>query len=221
MTSGCARCKLWTISFGIQCYAGWLMMMVAFITLNSGLVSFIQGLCSSNPCEFEFSVLDGIKLTTRGLTVPRSDHVRHACMWGQMAVSDAKCANLNFDFNILQVDLYTTPDTFHQSTVWPLSPPLVLVTVTHTFVLFVIDTCQIDWSDTCQIDWSYWYANALNVSSYVFFVDTQGITHLDTRCIYIRTNTDASTQLAYLRPFLSPVEIIMIMILEVVLIFIY
>ena len=46
------------------------MMMVAFITLNSGLVSFVEGLCSSNPCEFEFSVLDGIKPTNRGINCP-------------------------------------------------------------------------------------------------------------------------------------------------------
>ena len=34
-------------------------MMIAFITVNSSLVPFIEGLCSSNPCEFEFWVLDG------------------------------------------------------------------------------------------------------------------------------------------------------------------
>jgi len=79
MTSGCARCKLCTIAFRIQYSAGWLMMMVAFITLNSGLISFVEGLCSSNPCKFEFSVLNSSKPTTRGLTVPRSDHVIHAC----------------------------------------------------------------------------------------------------------------------------------------------
>jgi len=32
------------------------MMMVAFITSNSSLVPWIEGLCSSNPCGFEFSV---------------------------------------------------------------------------------------------------------------------------------------------------------------------
>ena len=32
-----------------------MMMMIAFITLNSSLVPLIEGLCSSNPLEFEFS----------------------------------------------------------------------------------------------------------------------------------------------------------------------
>ena len=32
-----------------------LMMMIAFITFNSSLVSLIEGLCSSILCEFEFS----------------------------------------------------------------------------------------------------------------------------------------------------------------------
>ena len=41
-----------------------LMMMIAFIIFNSDLVLLIEGLCSSNPCEIEFSVLDGIEPTT-------------------------------------------------------------------------------------------------------------------------------------------------------------
>jgi len=40
------------------------MMMIAFIIFNSGLVPLIEGLCKLNPCEFEFSVLDGIERTT-------------------------------------------------------------------------------------------------------------------------------------------------------------
>ena len=40
------------------------MMMIAFITFNSSLVPLIDGLYSSNPCEFEFSGLDGIEPTT-------------------------------------------------------------------------------------------------------------------------------------------------------------
>ena len=31
------------------------MTMIAFITFKSSLVSMIEGLCSSNPWEFEFS----------------------------------------------------------------------------------------------------------------------------------------------------------------------
>jgi len=33
-------------------------MMIAFITFNSNLVLLIEGLCTTNPCKFEFSVLD-------------------------------------------------------------------------------------------------------------------------------------------------------------------
>ena len=32
-----------------------MMMMIAFITFNSSLVPFIEGLCSSDPWQFEFS----------------------------------------------------------------------------------------------------------------------------------------------------------------------
>ena len=41
-----------------------MMMSIAFITFKSSLVPLIEGLCSSNPCEFEFSGLDGIVPTT-------------------------------------------------------------------------------------------------------------------------------------------------------------
>jgi len=40
------------------------VMMIAFITFNSSLLPLIEGVCSSNPCEFEFSVLDGIEPAT-------------------------------------------------------------------------------------------------------------------------------------------------------------
>jgi len=33
----------------------WYMMMIAFIAFNSSLVPVIEGLCTSNPWEFEFS----------------------------------------------------------------------------------------------------------------------------------------------------------------------
>ena len=39
------------------------MRMIAFITFKSIFVPLIKGLCS-NPLEFEFSGLDGIKPTT-------------------------------------------------------------------------------------------------------------------------------------------------------------
>ena len=54
-------------------------LMIAFITCNSSSVVLLEGLCSSNPCRFEFSgfqVFAGIEPTTSGLTVPRSDHPR-------------------------------------------------------------------------------------------------------------------------------------------------
>jgi len=54
--------------------------MIAFITFNSSLTPLIEGLCSSNPCDFEFSVLNGIEPTNLGLTVPRANQLSHACM---------------------------------------------------------------------------------------------------------------------------------------------
>ena len=41
-----------------------MMMMTAFIIFNISLVPLIEGLCCSNPCEIEFSILDGIEPTT-------------------------------------------------------------------------------------------------------------------------------------------------------------
>ena len=55
-------------------------LMIAFITWNSSLVPLLEGLCSSNPCRFEFSVFwvfARIKQTTQGLTVPRSDQLSY------------------------------------------------------------------------------------------------------------------------------------------------
>jgi len=54
--------------------------MIAFITCNSDLVTLLEGLCSSNPCRFEFSIFGvfaGIELTTLVLTVPRSDQLSY------------------------------------------------------------------------------------------------------------------------------------------------
>ena len=53
------------------------MMIIAFITWNSNLVPLIEGLCNSNSYRFEFLVLCGIKPTTLGLTVPRSDQLSY------------------------------------------------------------------------------------------------------------------------------------------------
>ena len=55
--------------------------MIVFITCNTNLVPLLEGLCSSNPCRFEFSVFflrvfAGIEPTTLGLTVLRSDQLR-------------------------------------------------------------------------------------------------------------------------------------------------
>jgi len=50
------------------------LLMIAFITWNSDLVPLLNGLCSSNPFRFEFSVFwdfAGIESTTSGLTDPR------------------------------------------------------------------------------------------------------------------------------------------------------
>ena len=52
--------------------------MIACMTRNSNLVPLLEGLCSSNPCTFEFSILGffaGIEPTTSGLTVLRSDQL--------------------------------------------------------------------------------------------------------------------------------------------------
>jgi len=55
-------------------------LIIASITCNSNLVSLLEGLCSSNPCRFEFSGFwgfAGIERTTSGLTVPRSDQLSY------------------------------------------------------------------------------------------------------------------------------------------------
>ena len=52
--------------------------MIAFVTCKSNLVPLLEGLCSSNPCRFEFSVFEvfaGIEPTTSEVTVPRSDQL--------------------------------------------------------------------------------------------------------------------------------------------------
>jgi len=40
------------------------LMMIVFVTFDGNLGPLIEGLCSSNPCEFENSVLDAIEPTT-------------------------------------------------------------------------------------------------------------------------------------------------------------
>ena len=50
----------------------------SFITGNSNLLPLLEGLCSSNKCRFEFSILSvfaGIEPTSSGLTVLRSDQL--------------------------------------------------------------------------------------------------------------------------------------------------
>jgi len=54
--------------------------MIPLIIWNNNSVLLFQGLCSSNPCRFEFlflplGVLPGIETTTLGLTVPRSNQL--------------------------------------------------------------------------------------------------------------------------------------------------
>jgi len=56
-------------------------MMIAFVTCNSSLVPWIQGLCSSYLWELEFSGLDEIEPTTQKIKEPRSDQLSHACTW--------------------------------------------------------------------------------------------------------------------------------------------
>jgi len=57
------------------------MMVIAFITFNSSLVPLTEGLCSSNPGEFE-SLGFRRNRTHEGLTVPRSDQLSQAFTWG-------------------------------------------------------------------------------------------------------------------------------------------
>jgi len=58
------------------------LMMIASITFNSSLVPLIEGLCSLNPWEFEFSVFRWNQTDDLGITVTvhRSDQLSHACM---------------------------------------------------------------------------------------------------------------------------------------------
>ena len=53
-------------------------LMIALITWNSNLVLLLEGLRTSNPCRFEFSVFwvfAGNELLNSGLTAPRSDQL--------------------------------------------------------------------------------------------------------------------------------------------------
>jgi len=61
---------------GLRLSSPWLM--IAFITCNSSLVPLLEGLYSSSPCRFDFSVFwvfATIERMTSGLTVPRSDQL--------------------------------------------------------------------------------------------------------------------------------------------------
>jgi len=55
-----------------------MMIIITFITSNSTAVLLIEGLCSSNPYRFEFSIFGGIMVepTIQGFTVLRSDQLR-------------------------------------------------------------------------------------------------------------------------------------------------
>ena len=57
-------------------------MKVAFITFKSSLVPLIEGLCSSNPCEFVFSGFRRNRTDDLGINLPHSDQLSHACTWG-------------------------------------------------------------------------------------------------------------------------------------------
>jgi len=60
------------------CVGQWNWLMIAFIIWNSYLIPLLEGLCSSNPCKFEFSVSKvcvGIEPAASLLTVPRSDQL--------------------------------------------------------------------------------------------------------------------------------------------------
>ena len=81
--------------------------MIAFITWNSDLMPFVEGLCSSNPCRFEFSVFwvfARIKPMTSGLTVLRSGHLCWFCivsrwLWIEKLIQSLLC----YDIKSLQV----------------------------------------------------------------------------------------------------------------------
>jgi len=49
------QCLLYVLAvLSVWSVCAWSMMMIAFNILNSSLVPLIEGLCSSNPCGFEF-----------------------------------------------------------------------------------------------------------------------------------------------------------------------
>jgi len=57
-------------------------MMIAFITFNISLVLLIEGLCTTNPREFEFSVLDRMEKTKKEKKKREKEQKRYACRWG-------------------------------------------------------------------------------------------------------------------------------------------
>ena len=67
--------ELWKFLLDVLCG---FRFIITFTTWNSNLVPLLEGLCSSNPCRFEFPifwVFAGIEPTTSGLTVLRSDQL--------------------------------------------------------------------------------------------------------------------------------------------------
>ena len=49
--------KNWMRVWQLYTYATMTWLMIAFITCKSSLVPLLEGLCTSNPCRFEFSVI--------------------------------------------------------------------------------------------------------------------------------------------------------------------
>ena len=82
-------------------------MMIAFITLNSSLVPLNEGLCSSNPWEFEFTGLrrnrtDDLGINSPSLwpTGPRL-HVRSIYLLIYLSLEDATCIGLYISWKSL------------------------------------------------------------------------------------------------------------------------
>jgi len=116
-----------------------------FFYFKSSLVLLIKSLCISIPCEFEFSVLDGIDpiRTTYGLTVPRSDQLKafhRICSCGNEAIrrsnineiltrqtcgqrsrmsAGSKCRALPFYFSIRICIMFLTTNRRVESDVGP------------------------------------------------------------------------------------------------------
>ena len=59
-------------------------LMIAFIIWNSNLVPLLEGLCSSNPCRFEFSAFGGLPASNRQ---PRDWQSRALTNWASFTLS--------------------------------------------------------------------------------------------------------------------------------------